>query len=129
MWTAYTAQIQCVNRKLLAAIDAILARSTTPPVILIQSDHGEGHPPLRSRLGQVSPPLVRARVDAFAAYLVPGAPDTLFYDGMTPVNLLPLVFNHLFGTTFPRLPDRTFWGAYEAPYPHGTGARRASPWG
>jgi len=36
----YLTQLQFLNRKLLEAVDAILAQSTTPPVIVIQSDEG-----------------------------------------------------------------------------------------
>jgi hypothetical protein len=55
-------------------------------------------------------------MDIFAAYHVPGAPDTLFYEGMSPINVLPGVLNHLFGTGYPRLPDRSFWVVDWAPY-------------
>jgi hypothetical protein len=60
--------------------------------------------------------MVRARFDILSAYYVPGAPDSLFYDGMTPVNLLPRVFNYLFETKIPRLPDRSFWVVDGIPY-------------
>jgi hypothetical protein len=114
---AYLNQVRCVNRKLLAAVDVILRTSRTPPVILLQSDHGHGHLPQNNlELEKATPAAVRARVDVFAAYYVSRAPDTLFYEGMTPINLLPRVFNHLFGTTFPQLPDRTYWAVYHSPY-------------
>ncbi len=48
---AYAEQIQCVNAKLQAMIDGIIRRSRTPPVILIQADHGHG------RFGRLVPPL------------------------------------------------------------------------
>lgn len=115
---AYLDQITCVNQKLLMAVDAILRTSPTPPVILLQSDHGHGnltHEDLELR--NASAAMVRGRVDIFAAYHVPGAADTLFYEGMTPVNLLPRVFNHLFGTRFQRQPDRSYWlVSAHAPY-------------
>jgi hypothetical protein len=114
---AYLDQITCVNRKVLATVDAILQASPTPPVILIQADHGDANFPVEQLpLTEADPVQVRARLDVFAAYHVPGAPDTLFYDGMSPVNLLPRVFNQLFGTAFPRLPDRSYWVRERDPY-------------
>lgn len=37
---AYSDQVQFVNTKIKRAIEAILARSSTPPIIVVQSDHG-----------------------------------------------------------------------------------------
>jgi hypothetical protein len=113
----YLAQITCVNRKVLEVVDEILKNSPTPPIILIQSDHGDGtfpKEPLPFR--DAAPDLVRTRFDVLAAYYVPGAPDTLFYDGISPVNLLPRVFNQIFGTHFPHLPDRSYWVVDGIPY-------------
>jgi hypothetical protein len=117
MRRAYLDQITCVNRKLLAAVDAIRRASPTPPVILVVGDHGNAHFPKEPLpLREATPAMIHARLDVFAAFLVPDPPDTLFYDGMTLVNLLPRVFNHLFGATFPRLPDRSVWAVSDAPY-------------
>jgi hypothetical protein len=117
MQAPYLDQITCVNRKILQTVDAILNQSSTPPVILIQSDHGDGHfPRLRMELEDTPSSMVRARLGVFAAYYVPGAPDSLFYDGITPVNVRPRVFKFLFGTTFPRLPVRSAWVVDGAPY-------------
>jgi hypothetical protein len=114
---AYLDQITCVNRKVLAAVDAILRAAPVPPVILIQADHGRAETPVEELpLAVADPEQVRTRLDVFAAYLVPGAPDSLFYDGISPVNLLPVVFNRLFGTHFPRQPDRSYWVREAAPY-------------
>ena len=38
----YAAQVQHVNRLVEETVSAILARSATPPVIIIQGDHGPG---------------------------------------------------------------------------------------
>jgi hypothetical protein len=115
--SAYLDQITCVNAKVLAAVDAILLNAPSPPVILIQADHGNGHIPRDNlELKDADARMVAARVDVFAAYYVPNASDTLFYDGITPVNLLPRVFNFLFGTTFQPRPDKSYWAVENAPY-------------
>jgi hypothetical protein len=36
----YLMQLQYVNTKILASIDSILVHSTTPPIIILQGDHG-----------------------------------------------------------------------------------------
>jgi len=114
--SAYLDQITCVNAKVLAAVDAILRNAPSPPVILIQADHGNGNIQDNMELKDADARMVAARVDVFAAYHVPNAPDTLFYDGISPVNLLPRVFNFLFGTTFQPLPDKSYWAVENAPY-------------
>jgi hypothetical protein len=118
---AYTAQISCVNRHLMRLVDDILSQSHTPPVILLQADHGHGRiasdPWTGSTvpLAALPPEKVAARTSVFAAYYLPGdhppVPDT-----MTPVNLLPLVFNTYLGTSIPMQPDRTFWSEWRQPY-------------
>lgn len=113
----YLEQLSCVNKKVIGVIDQILEKSKTPPVILLQSDHGDAHFPKEPlRLEEATPAMVRARFDVLAAYYVPGAPDSLFYDGISPVNLLPRVFNQVFGTRFPRSPDRSYWVIDGSPY-------------
>jgi hypothetical protein len=114
---AYIAQIQCVNRKLIAMIDAIRRVAPSPPVILLQADHGNGQmEPNAMSLESPTPARVRERTDIFSAYAVPGASDSLWYDTITPINVLPAVFNQLFNLRLPRLPDRTYWSTYGAPF-------------
>jgi hypothetical protein len=117
---AYAAQIACVNRLLLRTVRAIVARSAVPPVILLQSDHGHGmiaRDPLRGvTLGydEASAAQIDQRLDVFAAYLFPGA-DRMVYDSITPVNLLPTVFDAVFGGRTPRSPDVSYWSAFQRP--------------
>jgi hypothetical protein len=114
---AYIAQIQCVNRKVIAMVDEIRRVAASPPVILLQADHGNGQ--MEAGAVDLEPPTprgVRERTDIFAAYAVPGAPDSLWYDTITPVNVLPAVFNQLFQLRLPRLPDRTYWSTYWRPF-------------
>jgi hypothetical protein len=112
---AYIAQTQCVNRKIIAMIDTIRRLAPIPPVILLQADHGNGQmEPEALSLRSPTPARLRERTDIFAAYAVPGAPDSLWYNTITPINLLPIVFNQLFKLRLPRLPDRTYWSNYGA---------------
>jgi 2',3'-cyclic-nucleotide 2'-phosphodiesterase (5'-nucleotidase family) len=38
----YNEQVTYINQKLLTTIDGILANSSTPPIIILQADHGPG---------------------------------------------------------------------------------------
>jgi hypothetical protein len=114
---AYVEQIECLNRKLLVLVDALRARSGTPPVILLQSDHGHG------RLGRHAPALeatapwqVAERRAIFAAYSLPSVPAEAVYDSISPVNVIRLVLRHYFSADLPRRPDVTYWSAWTRPY-------------
>ena len=114
---AYVDQIECVNRKVLRLVDTLLAKSTTPPIIILQSDHGHG------RLGRTIPAFavadsdrVAERTGIFAAYYLPGHPSGVVYDSITPVNVLPRIFNHYFDARIPLQPDATYWSTWEEPF-------------
>jgi hypothetical protein len=114
---AYVEQIECLNRKLLVLVDAVRKRSGTPPVILLQSDHGHG------RLGRLAPGLeatapwqVAERRAIFAAYSLPGVPSEEVSDSISPVNVTRLVLRHYFNVDLPNRPDITYWSAWTRPY-------------
>jgi len=114
---AYVEQIECLNRKLLVLVDALQRRSSTPPIILLQSDHGHG------RLGRLAPSLeavapwqVAERRAVFAAYALPGVPPDEVSDSITPVNIIRLVLRHYFKADLPNRPDVTYWSGWTRPY-------------
>jgi hypothetical protein len=111
---AYIAQVQCVNAMVLEAVSGILQRSVRPPIIIVQSDHGHGQITRDALRGQtlafdeLSTEALRERLDVFAAYYAPGVAAE-WYDSISPANVLPIVMNGTFGTTWPRSPDRSWW--------------------
>jgi hypothetical protein len=114
---AYTEQITCLNRKLIDLVDAIRARSTVPPIILIQADHGHG------RLGRDLPALqglppekVAERLSVFAAYHFPGLPADSISDHITPVNAVRLMLREYFDTPLQPVPDVSYWSSADRPY-------------
>jgi hypothetical protein len=114
---AYVEQIECLNRKLLVLVDALRKRSGTPPIILLQSDHGHG------RLGRIAPGLeaaapwqVAERRAIFAAYSLPGVPAEEVSESISPVNAIRLVLRHYFNADLPNRPDVTYWSAWVRPY-------------
>ena len=102
----YLDQIQCVNQKVLAAVDAPSRdRSVVPPIILLQGDHGHGR--LGRELpdiGRASPAAIRERTSVFAAYLLPGLPPDSVAPGVTAVNVVRLILRHYFRADSPALP-------------------------
>ncbi len=118
----YVAQLQYINSRIDATVDAIL--STSPDaVILIQGDHGTASR-FAARDGRTLPVLpdepgpelraaIQERFGILAAFHVPGlqVPDTV-----SPVNSFRLVFNHLFGSDFEVLEHHNWYAGYARPY-------------
>jgi hypothetical protein len=104
----YVDQLMFINRKVVEAVDGILASSAKPPIIIIQSDHGPHVPRAGSRVH-------RLRFANLAAFHFPDRarfiPDTV-----TSVNVFPLIFNHYFAAGLPLLEDRHFHSTYGRPY-------------
>ncbi len=92
----YVNQLQYLNKKMIEAIDTILANSKTPPIIIIQSDHGPWLQPKEKRMRN------------FTAILMPGHNDVL-YPSITPVNIFRLVFDSYFGGKYDILEDVSYF--------------------
>jgi hypothetical protein len=92
----YLGQLQYLNKKMLAAIDTLLAESATPPIIIIQGDHGPWAQPKDRRMQILN------------AYYLPGHNDKL-YKNITPVNSFRIVFNSYFGGNYEILKDASYY--------------------
>jgi len=107
---AYLAQITCLNRRLETIVVSLLRDSPTPPIILLQSDHGHGRMPLYiPEVDALSPDQIAERSDIFAAYHLPGVKAKIVTDSISPVNVFRTVFRYYFQADLPPLPDKTFW--------------------
>jgi hypothetical protein len=119
---AYLEQVNCLNQKLEKMVAEILQRSAVPPVILLQSDHGHAFMALDPMTGsqpprsQLQPTQVTERMDAFAAYHLPGNGASALYDSMTAVNLFPVVLNHYLQAGIPVQEDHVFWATLFPPF-------------
>lgn len=119
---AYTDQITCLNRQLLDVIDQILQHSRQEPIIILQSDHGHALMAVnpitgeQRPLNQLSPAQIAERTDVFAAYYLPGGGDAAIYEGMTPVNLFPAIFNFYFDAELPFKEERVYWSYLHPPF-------------
>ncbi len=92
----YLNQLQFLNKKILEAVDTILAESDVPPIIIIQGDHGPWLQPKEKRMW------------ILAAMYLPGHEDKL-YSTITPVNMFRLVFNSYFGGKYGLLKDVSYF--------------------
>lgn len=114
---AYIAQIQCTNKKLLRLVSDLLGRSKTPPIIVLQADHGNGRLGAEfATLASASREQIEERIDPFAAYFLPDNAPGVTYDSITPVNVLPRIFNHYFSADIPLQPDATYWSTWQEPF-------------
>jgi hypothetical protein len=82
-----------IDTEMLEVVDKIIANSTTPPIIVIQGDHGPF---------TYNTPLQHMSI--LNVYYLPGAKNSL-YSSISPVNTFRVIFNSYFGMQFPLLKD------------------------
>jgi hypothetical protein len=92
----YINSVQYLNKQAMLLIDDILKNSKTPPVIILQGDHGWG-------LTKQTRNLI------LNAYYLPGVGKTQVYDTITPVNSFRMIFNSYFGGQFNNLEDLSYF--------------------
>lgn len=109
----YIQQLRFLNTKLLEVVDSLQKKSSSPPIILLQSD--EGPLPIRYETSeqlfnwkQATSEELKEKFEIFSAYYLPGVEQTALYPEISPVNSFRLIFNLYFGTQFKLLPDESF---------------------
>lgn len=108
--TGYTAQLQCLNRLLLAMVTKLIAESEIPPVIILQGDHGTAFLEYSSAGNPltVHPTAAGERFGAFGAYFLPeGGADDLG-DTVAVVNVLGHVLRRYLSADLPSEPDEQY---------------------
>jgi hypothetical protein len=101
---AYTGEVRYLNGRVIEVVKRLLADSTTPPIIIIQADHGHDLASAEDRMAILN------------AYYLPEGGQAELYPGITPVNTFRLIFNHYFGGQFELLPDQSYFSNYAAPF-------------
>lgn len=109
----YREQAQFVANRVLAVVDAILARPGPSPVIVLHGDHGPGSTKDAEYVGGEA---ARERMGIFSAYRLPGDPPASLSPDVSPVNALRVMANRYLGATLPPLPDLSFASTWERPY-------------
>lgn len=98
---AYVGQLRFVNRETLRVVDSILAKSKTPPIIIIQGDHG---PQEEISLGYAR------RMPILNAYYLPGInSEQILYPSISPVNTYRVILNTYFEQNLPMLEDLSYF--------------------
>ncbi len=109
---AYRDQVRFVTSRIQRAVATILARSTTPPIIILQSDHGSDmlldweHP---SAAG------LAERTAILNAYYVPPAIRAKLYPRISPVNTFRVLLGSYFTGEYELLPDKSYFSTYRSP--------------
>jgi hypothetical protein len=104
----YLDQLECTNKKMTSLVDAIMERSSVPPIIIIQSD--EGPTPMMEDLeeqGWGDTALYEKFFNLTAVYF-PNQKYEQLSQTITPVNIFRVVLNTYFGTDLPLLPERNY---------------------
>jgi hypothetical protein len=98
----YINNTKFVNSRLPNVVREILANSKTPPVIIIQADHGYQLPAIR--------------FDILNAYFFPNQNYAALYPEISPVNTFRVVFNTYFAGNYPLLKDQSIDIGINRPY-------------
>ncbi len=93
--TGYIQSVEYINNRMIAIIQEILQKSDTPPIIILQGDHGYW-----KDSGGLLPIL--------NAYYLPGIDRGMLYPSISPVNTFRVVFNAYFGGQFDLVTDESF---------------------
>lgn len=95
----YVDQVKFISNRILVSVQELLAGSSTPPLIILQGDHG----PWKQQ-GE-------NRVSILNAYYLPEHQGAL-YPGISPVNSFRVILNEYFSTNYPLLEDKSYRSAY-----------------
>jgi hypothetical protein len=92
----YIDTIIFINKKVLELVDDLQKNSATPPIIIIQGDHG-------SHI--VSGGFDKHKI--LSAYYLPDV-ENILYETITPVNTFRIVLDQYFGANYELLPDKIY---------------------
>jgi hypothetical protein len=109
----YIDQLQYTDKIVLQAVKKIFANSKTPPIIIIQGDHG---PVSYNGEDEVGIGNMKEQHAILNAYYFPDQKYDFLYPSISPVNSFRVVFNTFFGDTYDFLPDRNYFLPHARPY-------------
>ena len=97
--SGYPSNVEFINAHLLPVVERIIRESDTPPVIIIQGDHGP--------YGNFITPQMRLSI--LNAYYISDEAKASLYSTITPVNSFRVIFNHYLDTDYPLLEDISYF--------------------
>jgi hypothetical protein len=99
----YRGQTIFTSNQILDVVSEIIQNSDTPPIIILQGDHGPSHAGEAARMGILN------------AYYFPGRQTAALYPDITPVNSFRVVFNTFFDDQLDLLPDVSIFSRKNSP--------------
>jgi hypothetical protein len=96
--TGYPDQVEYANKRMLEILPQMIENSSTPPIIILQGDHG--------LIDYGSP---KDRMSILNAYYLPQGGDAELYPSITPINSFRVILNAYFGGNLPLLPDVSYY--------------------
>lgn len=109
----YVEQLHFINQATLDMVDGILANSKSPPIIIIQGDHGPG---TLTNHDSLEGTCLYERFSILNALYLPGVDPASVAADLTPVNSFRFVFNTYFDGTLETLPNRQFFSTNDRFY-------------
>jgi hypothetical protein len=109
----YTDQMTFLNHEIMKVVTGILENSATPPIIILQGDHGPGayYDTLKLDTSCLS-----ERFSILNAYYFPDGNYELLYPSITPINTFRVILNQYFGAELDLLEDRNYFAGWLSPY-------------
>ncbi|MFH1312402.1 MAG: sulfatase-like hydrolase/transferase [Candidatus Eisenbacteria bacterium] len=109
----YIDQLVYTNKRVMELIDILIARSKRPPVIVLQSDEGPfpqryKEDAYRFKWTDATPEELKQKMRILNAYYLPGAPDSVLYSSISPVNSFRVVLNLYFGQDLELMSDEIY---------------------
>ena len=109
----YRQQIQYVNTLVLETVDIILNQSKTPPIIILQGDHGPG---AYLHWGSLEKTLPAERFSMLNAYYFPDQDYSRLYPSISPINSFRVILDQFFGGDYALLPDQHYYSPWGYPF-------------
>ena len=100
----YRDQVAYLNSRMVPLLQKIISDSASPPIIVIQGDHGG----VETEYGD--------RQAILNAYYLPNDGRQQLYESITPVNTFRLIFNNYFEGDYELLEDISYFSTYQHPY-------------
>ena len=108
----YCAQTAFLSREITKSLTELLARSSDPPIIILQGDHG----PYGRRTMGLNSPGARERFGILNAMYLPNGVGEFLANDISSVNTFRFIFDHYFGTGLDLLESRSYYTTGAQPY-------------
>lgn len=114
----YSKQLAYIDKKIEATVGEILEKSSSPPVIIIQGDHGamSTFDWQDENQGRRTTENYIERMGNLSAIYLPDTYKSEFKEDMTNVNTFRMIFRSIFGANLPDLEDDIYFSEWNLPY-------------